>query len=146
MIFHKLEKRHRNERLRWNRNRERENWVRNLHEAFFLEHSIEATEAFLFDRLQLCNTYFTNYYYYYFFYNYLVFIYCYLVLFFVWLLWRSGLVEECSYFIGNILVQVRHVFLLDYPVVLSQLKLRGVRAFWNKKKKKIWSKQGKALK
>ena len=44
--------------------------------------------------------------------------------------------EECSYFIGNILVQVRHVFLLDYPVVLSQLKLRGVRAFWNKKKKK----------
>ena len=47
---------YRNKRLRWNRNRkrerERENRVRNLQEAFVLELSVEATEAFLFDRLQ----------------------------------------------------------------------------------------------
>ena len=42
-----------------------------------------------------------------------------------------GLVEECSYFIGNVLVQVRHVFLLDYHLVLSLLKPRGVGVFWN---------------
>ena len=28
---------------------------------------------------------------------------------------RSGLVEECSYFVGTILVQVRHVF---YQIIL----------------------------
>ena len=44
--------------------------------------------------------------------------------------------EEWSYFIGNILVQVRHVFLPDYPLVLSLLKSRGVGVFWNQKKKK----------
>ena len=27
--------------------------------------------------------------------------------------------EECSNFVGNVLVQVRHVFLLDYHLVLS---------------------------
>ena len=46
---------------------------------------------------------------------------------------RSGLVGECSYFVDNILVQVRHVFLLYYPLVLSLLKPRGVGIFWNKK-------------
>ena len=43
--------------------------------------------------------------------------------------------EECSYFVGSILVQVRHVFLLDYHLVLSLLKPRGVGVFWGKKKK-----------
>ena len=52
---------------------------------------------------------------------------------------RSGLVGECSYFVGNVLVQVRHVFLPFYPSVLSLLKPRGVGIFWNKKKKKYGS-------
>ena len=43
--------------------------------------------------------------------------------------------EECSYFVGNVLVQVRHVFLSDYHLILSLLKPRGVGVFWNKKKK-----------
>ena len=34
--------------------------------------------------------------------------------------------EECSYFVGNILVQVRHIFLPDYLLVLTLLKLKGV--------------------
>jgi len=42
-------------------------------------------------------------------------------------------VEECSYFVGNVLVQVKYVFLLDYALVLSLLKSRGVGVFWNKK-------------
>ena len=46
---------------------------------------------------------------------------------------RSGLVEECSYFVGNVLVQVRHVFLPDYPLVLFLSKPRDVGVFWNKK-------------
>ena len=37
---------------------------------------------------------------------------------------------ECSYFVGNILVQVKHVFLLDYPLVLSLLKLRNVEVIF----------------
>ena len=41
--------------------------------------------------------------------------------------------EECSYFVGNILVQVRHVFLSDYPLVLFLLKPRDVGVFWNQK-------------
>ena len=48
---------------------------------------------------------------------------------------RNGLVKECSYFIGNVLVQVRHIFLADYILVLPLLKLMGVGVFWNKKKK-----------
>ena len=40
---------------------------------------------------------------------------------------------ECSYFVGNILVQVRHVFLLNYPLVLSLLIPRKIWVFWNKK-------------
>ena len=43
--------------------------------------------------------------------------------------------EECSYFVSNVLAQVKHVFLLDYPLVLSLLKFRDVGIFWNKKKK-----------
>ena len=49
--------------------------------------------------------------------------------------------EEVGYwksipiFVGNVLVQVRHVFLSDYPLVLSLFKLKGVGVFWNKKKK-----------
>ena len=31
-------------------------------------------------------------------------------------------------------MQVRHVFLLDYHLVLSLVKPRGVGVFWNKKK------------
>ena len=31
-----------------------------------------------------------------------------------------------SYFVGNIFVQVRHVFLLDYHLILSLLECRGV--------------------
>ena len=42
--------------------------------------------------------------------------------------------EECSYFEGNVLVQVRYVFLLDNLLVLSLLKPRDVEEFWNKKK------------
>ena len=42
--------------------------------------------------------------------------------------------EECSYFVSNVLVQIRHVFLLIYLLVLSLLKLRSVGIFWNKKK------------
>ena len=41
--------------------------------------------------------------------------------------------EECSYFVDNVLVQVRHVFLPDYPLILSLLKPRGVGVFWNQK-------------
>ena len=43
--------------------------------------------------------------------------------------------EECSYFVENVLAQVKHVFLLNYPLVLSLLKSRDVGVFWNKKKK-----------
>ena len=42
--------------------------------------------------------------------------------------------EECSYFVGNILVQVRHMFVLDYPLILSIFKPRVVGVFWKEKK------------
>ena len=41
--------------------------------------------------------------------------------------------EGCFYFQGNVLVQVRHVFLPDYPLVLFLPKPRDVGVFWNKK-------------
>ena len=41
---------------------------------------------------------------------------------------------ECSYFVGNILVQVRNVFLSDYPLILFLLEARSVGVFWNNKK------------
>ena len=31
---------------------------------------------------------------------------------------------ECSYFVGNILMQDRHVFLLDYPLILFLLFIK----------------------
>ena len=52
--------------------------------------------------------------------------------------------EECSYFEGNVLVQVKHVFLPDYPLILSLLKPKGVGVYWNKKKKKKPVQTGKA--
>ena len=41
--------------------------------------------------------------------------------------------EGYFYFVGNILVQVRHVFLPDYHLVLFLPKPRDVGVFWNKK-------------
>ena len=41
--------------------------------------------------------------------------------------------EKCSYFVGNVLVQVKYVFLSNYLLILSLLKPTGVRVFWNKK-------------
>ena len=52
-------------------------------------------------------------------------------------IWNST--KEWSYFLGNILVGVRVIFLLDCLLVLSLLKHRGVEAFLNKKKK--WASQ-----
>ena len=34
--------------------------------------------------------------------------------------------RKYSYFVGNVLVQVRHIFLPDYYLVLSLLKLKSV--------------------
>ena len=45
--------------------------------------------------------------------------------------------EECSYFVSNVLAQVKHVFLSDYHLVLSLLKSRDVGIFWNQKKKNL---------
>ena len=45
--------------------------------------------------------------------------------------------EEYSYFVGNVLVQDRQVFLLDYRLVLSLLKPRSVWVFWKKKKNSV---------
>ena len=42
---------------------------------------------------------------------------------------KNGLVGECFYFVGNILVQVRHVLLPNYHLVLSLLKPREIRVF-----------------
>ena len=41
------------------------------------------------------------------------------------------------YFVGNILVQVRHVFLSDYPLNLSLLKLRSVEGILEQKKNPV---------
>ena len=41
---------------------------------------------------------------------------------------------KCSYFVGNVLLQVRHVFLPDYFLVLSLLRHKGVGIFLNQKK------------
>ena len=57
-------------------------------------------------------------------------------------IWK--LTGEWSYFLGNVLVGVRVVFLPDYPLVLFLLKYKGVWAFLNKKNEE--SKQGKPLK
>ena len=47
------------------------------------------------------------------------------------IIWKS--IGEWPYFLGDVLVGVRYVFLLDYPLVLSLLKHRGVKAFFNQK-------------
>ena len=46
-------------------------------------------------------------------------------------IWKPS--EEWSYFVDNILVQVRHVFLSDYPLLLSLLKHRLYGYFRTKK-------------
>ena len=46
-------------------------------------------------------------------------------------IWKS--IGDWPYFLGNILVRVRVVFLPDYSLVLSLLKHRDVRVFFNKK-------------
>ena len=46
-------------------------------------------------------------------------------------IWKS--IEEWPYFLGNVLVGVKVVFLPDCPLVLSLLKHKGVGAFFNKK-------------
>ena len=48
-------------------------------------------------------------------------------------IWK--LTREQPYFLSNVLVGVRAVFLLDYPLVLSLLKYRSVGAFLNPKNK-----------
>ena len=44
-------------------------------------------------------------------------------------IWK--LTGNLSYFLSNVLVGVRVVFLPDYPLILSLLKHRGVGAFLN---------------
>ena len=46
-------------------------------------------------------------------------------------IWK--LIGEWSYFLGNVLVEVRVAFLLDCHLVLSLLKHKGVGVFLNKK-------------
>ena len=54
--------------------------------------------------------------------------------FFKWLFWRCGLVEECSNFVGNALVQLRYIILQKYHLILSVLKYR-VKGYFEEKKK-----------
>ena len=42
-------------------------------------------------------------------------------------IWKST--GEWSYFLGNVLVKVRVVFLSDYPLIFSLLKHRDIGAF-----------------
>ena len=42
-------------------------------------------------------------------------------------IWKST--EEWLYFLGNVLVEVKVVFLSDYPLILSLLKHRDVGTF-----------------
>ena len=46
-------------------------------------------------------------------------------------IWK--LIENLSYFLGNILMGVRVAFLPDYSLILSLLKHRDIEAFWTKK-------------
>ena len=57
---------------------------------------------------------------------------------------KKKLTGKWSYFLSNILVEGRVVFLSDCPLVLFLLKYKSVGAFLNKKNKE--SKQGKPLK
>ena len=40
---------------------------------------------------------------------------------------------EYSYFVGNVLVGVKDIFLFCCLLVLSQLKFREIRVYWTKK-------------
>ena len=42
--------------------------------------------------------------------------------------------KEYYYLVGNILVQVRHIFLPNYRLILSLFKSREIWVFWGKKK------------
>ena len=42
--------------------------------------------------------------------------------------------KRVTLFLDNVLVGVRVIFLLDYPLILSLLKYRSIGAFFNKKK------------
>ena len=53
-------------------------------------------------------------------------------------IWKST--GEWPYFLGNVLVEVRIVFLPDCPLILSLLKHRDVGAFYNYENEE--SKQG----
>ena len=57
-------------------------------------------------------------------------------------IWK--LTGEWPYILGNVLVGVKIVFLLDCSLILSLLKHRSVGTFLNKKNEN--SKQGKPLK
>ena len=57
---------------------------------------------------------------------------------------KKKLTGEWSYFLGNVLVGLRIVFLPDCPLVLFLLKYNGVGAFLNQKNEE--SKQRKPLK
>ena len=59
-------------------------------------------------------------------------------------IWKST--EEWLYFLGNVLMGVRIVFLLDCHLVLSLLKYRSVGAFKKKKKTERESQTRKSLK
>ena len=50
-------------------------------------------------------------------------------------IWKS--IEKWPYFLGNVSLKVRVVFLLNCHLVLSLLKHRGVEAFFNPKKKEF---------
>ena len=47
------------------------------------------------------------------------------------------IIGEWSYVLGKVLVGVRIVFLLDYPLILSQFKHRNVETFLNKKNENL---------
>ena len=57
---------------------------------------------------------------------------------------KKKLTREWSYFLGNVLVRVRVVFLPDCPLILFLLKYKGVGVFLNQKNEE--SKQEKPLK
>ena len=43
--------------------------------------------------------------------------------------WGVGVESEWSYFVGNVLVGVKNIFLLKYPLVWSLFKLEDVGVF-----------------
>ena len=51
------------------------------------------------------------------------------------------LIKEWSYFLSNVLMGVRVVFLSDYSLILCLLRHKSVTAFLNKKKEEFKSKK-----